>query len=56
MGFNKRYLPSKDILEHMVFDFGVEKVINNYKSADALIGSDEALTYFQNLCDEYRGR
>ena len=53
MGFNKRYLPIKEELEHMVFDFGVEHVINNYKSADMLMGSAESLAYFKSLCDSY---
>ena len=32
----------------MVFDFGVEHVINNYKSADMLMGSGD-LWLIQNL-------
>jgi hypothetical protein len=49
MGFNKRYVQPKHALQQMVFDHGVEYVVDFYKSADVLIGDADALDYLHGL-------
>lgn len=50
MGFNKRYIQPKHQLQQMVYDHGVEWVVKHYKSADVLIGDEDALDYYYGLC------
>jgi hypothetical protein len=49
MGFNKRHLPAKHILQQMVYDHGVEWVVKNYASADVLIGDGDSVDYIYEL-------
>ena len=53
MGFNKRIIPDKITLQNMVYDFGVEEVINRYKKADMLMGDSESMAYLQSIIREY---
>ena len=53
MGFNKCILPDIDRLRDMVFDYGLEMVAKRYKSYDAYIGSEESLTYLEQLITQY---
>ena len=49
MGFNKRHLPAKHILQQMVYDHSVEWVVKNYASADVLIGDGDSVDYIYEL-------
>jgi hypothetical protein len=53
MGMNKRILPSKPLLQNMVYDFGVKSVLENYGSADMLMGSAESMEYYQSIRKRY---
>ena len=53
MGFNKCFLPDIDKLRDMVFDYGLEMVVKRYKPYDAYIGSEESLTYLEQLIAQY---
>jgi len=53
MGMNKRILPSKSLLQNMVYDFGVKSVLENYGSADMLMGSVESMEYYQSIREQY---
>ena len=50
---NKRILPSKSLLQNMVYDFGVKNVVENYGSADMLMGSAESMEYNQSIKEQY---
>jgi len=50
---NKRILPSKPLLQNMVYDFGVKSVLENYGSADMLMGSAESMEYYQSIRKRY---
>jgi hypothetical protein len=52
MGFNKKYIPTIDILQQMVYDYGVGYVINQFEKADALIGSEESVRFLEKLKEE----
>jgi|TARA_R110000744_G_scaffold7458_2_gene25875 hypothetical protein len=56
MGFNKRILPDKERLQNMVFDHGLEWVVEKYSKADMLMGSVESQSYYQNLIREYESK
>lgn len=56
MGFNKRILPDIGKLQNMVFDHGLEWVVEKYSKADMLMGSVESQSYYQNLIREYESK
>jgi len=37
----------------MVYDFGVKSVLENYGSADMLMGSAESMEYYQSIREQY---
>ena len=52
MGFNKKIVPTIDILQQMVYDYGSEYVLKQFASADALIGSVESIRFLEQLKKE----
>ena len=53
MGFNKRILPNKEILQNMVYDYGLKVVVEQYDNVDMLMGDTESMAYFQSIVREY---
>lgn len=52
MGFNKKHIPTIDILQQMVYDYGVDYVLKQFESADALIGNVESIRFLEQIRKE----
>ena len=52
MGFNKKHVPPINILQQMVYDYGVDYVLKQFESADALIGSVESIRFLEQIRKE----
>lgn len=54
MGFNKRYLPEISEFKKKFENDGLEKFVNDYRKVDAIIGSEESITFLEEKQKQWK--
>ena len=54
MSFNKRHVPSVEVLKEQLKEMGMDSFLDRYTKPDALIGSRESLDFVDSVLAEYQ--
>lgn len=54
MSFNKRHVPSVEVLKEQLTRLGMNSFLDRYTKPDALIGSQESLDFIDDILEDYK--
>jgi hypothetical protein len=53
MGFNQCYLPSVEIMQNSINEYGLDSFVKSYRKYDSISGETDRVEFFENKIKEY---